>query len=309
MNNTENVIIIGGACAGLTAAIYTARANLNPFVIEGYSAGGQLMLTSEIENYPGFPKGILGPELMDLFRKQAERFGARILTKDVTRVDFSKKPFSIWVEEEKFQAKSVIIATGAKANLLGLKNESRLMGKGVSTCAVCDGAFFKGMKVAVTGGGDSAVEEAIFLTKFASEVSLIHRRSQLRASKIMQERAFNNPKIKLVWDTVVEDVLGENEVKGLKLKNVKTNETSSLVCEGFFVAIGHTPNTQLFEGQLKLLPNKYIETKPNSTKTSTDGIFASGDVQDFVFRQAITAAGSGCMAALECEKYLENSHT
>lgn len=307
-NEVENVIIIGSACAGLTAAIYTARADLNPLVIEGYQAGGQLMLTSEVENYPGFPDGVLGPDLMALFRKQAEKFGAKFLTEDVTKVDFSKRPFLVYVQEKEFSAHAIIISTGASANLLDLKNESRLMGKGVSTCATCDGAFFKGVPVAVSGGGDSAVEEALFLTKFASEVILIHRRDKLRASKIMQDRLFKNPKIKVLWDTVVEDVLGEEAVTGLKLKNVKTQKNSEISCEGFFVAIGHTPNSHLFAPYLKLRENKYIETLPNSTKTSIDGVFAAGDVQDFVFRQAVTAAGSGCMAAMECEKYLEKNH-
>ena len=306
---TENVIIIGSACAGLTAAIYTARANLNPFVIEGYQAGGQLMLTTEVENYPGFPQGILGPDLMALFRKQAEKFGTRFLTEDVTRVDFSKKPFLIFAQEKEFKTHSVIIATGTKPNLLGLKNENRLMGKGVSTCATCDGAFFKESKVVVCGGGDSALEEALFLTRFASEVTLIHRRDKLRASKIIQERALKNKKMKFVWNSVIEDILGENAVTGIKIKNVKTQKVSELECEGVFMAIGHTPNTELFSSYLKLHENKYMETHPNSTKTSIDGIFAAGDVQDFVFRQAITAAGSGCMAAIECEKYLESLHS
>lgn len=306
ISETENVIIIGSACAGLTAAIYTSRANLNPLVIEGYQAGGQLMLTTDVENYPGFPDGILGPELIAVFRKQAERFGARFLTEDATKVDFSKNPFAVWVEEKKFEARSVIISTGASANLLGLENEKRLMGKGVSTCATCDGAFFKGSKVAVAGGGDSAVEEAIFLTKFASQVTVIHRRNKLRASKIMQERAFKNPKISFLWDSVVEDVLGRNEVTGLKVKNLKYNQLSNLECEGFFVAIGHTPNTKLFEGQLKLRENKYIDVVPGKTQTNIPGVFAAGDVQDHFYRQAVTAAGSGCMAAMECEKYLES---
>lgn len=307
--SAEQVIIMGGGPAGLTAALYTARANLNPLVIEGYQAGGQLMLTSEVENYPGFPEGILGPEMMAIFRKQAERFGTRFMTEDVTRVDFSKKPFLIEVQEKKLYAQTVIISSGARANLLGLKNESHLMGKGVSTCATCDGAFFKGSKVSVVGGGDSAVEEALFLTRFASEVTLIHRRDKLRASKIMQERALNNKKIKFLWDTVVEDVLGQENVTGLKLKNIKTNQSFEFPCEGVFIAIGHTPNTQLFEGKLKLRENNYIETAPDSTKTSVPGVFAAGDVQDFVFRQAVTAAGTGCMAAMECEKYLESLHT
>lgn len=304
----EKVIIIGGACAGLTAALYTGRANLNPLVIEGYESGGQLMLTSEVENYPGFPEGVLGPALMGIFRKQAEKFGARFILKDVTNVDFSNTPYTISIEDQTFKTRSVIIATGASPNLLGLENEKRLMGKGVSTCATCDAAFFKDAKVAVVGGGDSAVEEAIFLTKFASQVTLIHRRDKLRASKIMQERAFKNKKIKLIWDATVTDVLGKEAVTGIKLHHLKTNTDSQMDCEGFFVAIGHTPNTKLFEGKLKLRDNKYIEVTAGTTKTSAPGIFAAGDCQDFVYRQAVTAAGSGCMAAIDCEKYLESLH-
>ncbi len=302
----ENVIILGGACAGLTAAIYTARANLNPLVIEGYQAGGQLMLTSEIENYPGFVDGILGPDLMNKFQKQAQKFGARILTKDVTKVDFLKKPFTIFVENQSFKTKSVIIATGASPNLLGLPNEKRLIGKGVSTCATCDGAFFKNVTVAVVGGGDSAIEEANFLTRFASEVILIHRRDKLRASKIMQARAFKNPKIKLMWNTVLVDVLGKDSVRGLKLENTITKKESEIECEGVFLAIGHTPNTKLFKNQLKLRENGYIDVIPGTTKTSIPGIFAAGDVQDSVYRQAVTAAGSGSMAAIECEKFIDS---
>ncbi|OGQ16908.1 MAG: thioredoxin-disulfide reductase [Deltaproteobacteria bacterium RIFCSPHIGHO2_02_FULL_40_11] len=302
----EDVIIIGGACAGLTAGIYTARANLNPLLIEGYQSGGQLMLTSEVENYPGFPEGILGPDLMQKFRAQAERFGTRFLTKDVTKVDFSKRPFLIQVEKEELKAHAVIISTGASANLLGLQNESRLMGKGVSTCATCDGAFFKDAKVCVAGGGDSALEEAIFLTKFASEVTLIHRRDELRASKIMQDRAHKNKKIKFIWDTVITDVLGQDQMTGLKLKNKKTNAESEIACEGLFVAIGHTPNTKLFKGQLNMHENGYIDTLSNRTQTSVEGVFAAGDVQDHFYRQAVTAAGSGCQAAIECEKFLAN---
>ena len=304
--NPENVIIIGGACAGLSAALYTARANLHPLVMEGYQSGGQLMLTSDVENYPGFPEGILGPELMSIFRKQAERFGTRFITQDVTAVDFSKRPYEVRVEDKIFNTQSVIIATGATANLLGLENEKRLLGKGVSTCATCDGAFFKGATVAVMGGGDSAVEEATFLTKHASQVMMIHRRDKLRASKIMQDRAFKNKRITVKWNTIITDVLGKEAVTGLQLKNTSTNEISELKCDGLFVAIGHTPNTKLFEKYLKLRENKYIEIIPGTTKTNLPGIFAAGDVQDFVYRQAVTAAGSGCMAALECERYLES---
>jgi thioredoxin reductase (NADPH) len=304
----ENVIIIGSGPAGLTAAVYSSRADLTPFMIEGYQAGGQLMLTTDVENFPGFPKGIMGPELMEAMRKQAERFGTRFLTKDVTKVDFSKRPFTVEVGEEKYQAKSVIISTGASAKLIGLPNEKRLMGKGVTTCATCDGAFFRNMEVAIVGGGDSAMEEANFLTRFASKVTVVHRRDTLRASKIMQDRAFANPKIKFIWDTGVEDVLGEKEVEALKLKNLKTGENSTLKVAGLFVAIGHEPNTKLFKDQLEMDPNGYLITHDGS-KTNVPGIFACGDVQDHVYRQAITAAGSGCMAALDSERYLESTHT
>jgi thioredoxin reductase (NADPH) len=307
MANPENVIIIGSGPAGLTAAIYTARADLIPLCIEGYQAGGQLMLTSDVENYPGYPEGVLGPDMMADLRKQAERFGTRYLTKDVTRVDFSKRPFVVEAGEEKFEAKSIIISTGASARLIGLPNEKRLMGKGVTTCATCDGAFFRNMEVAVVGGGDSAVEEAIFLTRFCTKVTVIHRRDSLRASKIMQDRAFANKKVAFIWDTVVEDVLGEKEVEGLKLKNVKTGETSTLKAAGLFVAIGHDPNTKLFQGQIEMDKNGYIATR-DGMKTNVPGVFACGDVQDHVYRQAITAAGSGCEAAMDCERYLESLH-
>ena len=299
-----NVIIIGSGPAGLTAAIYSARANLKPLLFEGYQAGGQLMITTDVENYPGFPEGIMGPELMTLWRKQAERFGTELITKDVTKVDFGQRPFQVFVGDDSYQAKTVIISTGASAKLLGLKNEMRLMGKGVSACATCDGAFFKGEKLAMVGGGDTAMEEAIFLTRFADEVTIIHRRHELRASKIMQERGMKNPKIKFLWDTVVTDVLGKNSVTGLRIKNVKTNEEKDFPCDGFFVAIGHEPNTKLFEGQLEM-KNGYIVTDPKSTKTGVPGVFASGDVQDHYYRQAVTAAGSGCMAAIDAERYLE----
>lgn len=302
---TENVIIIGSGPAGLTAALYAARADLNPLMIEGYQRGGQLMLTSDVENYPGFPNGILGPEMMDIFRKQAERFGTRFITKDVTRVDLKKNPFQIWVGEEKFEGKAVIISTGASARLIGLENEKRLMGKGVTTCATCDGAFFRNMEVAVVGGGDSAMEEALFLTKFCTRVTVIHRRDALRASKIMQDRAFANKKITFIWNTVVEDVLGTKEVEGLKLKNLKTGEPSEFKVAGLFVAIGHDPNTKLFQGQIEMDKNGYIITR-DGTRTNIPGVFACGDVQDHIYRQAVTAAGSGCMAAMDCERYLES---
>ncbi|HEX5037952.1 MAG TPA: thioredoxin-disulfide reductase [bacterium] len=301
----ENVIIIGSGPAGLTAAIYTSRADLTPLMIEGYQAGGQLMLTTDVENFPGYPEGVLGPDMMADLRKQAERFGTRYLTKDVTKVDFSKRPFTVEVGEEKYQAKSVIISTGASAKLIGLPNEKRLMGKGVTTCATCDGAFFRNMDVAIVGGGDSAMEEANFLTRFASKVTVVHRREELRASKIMQDRAKANPKIAFLWNSTVEDVLGEKEVEGLKIKNVKTGETSVLKVAGLFVAIGHEPNTKLFKGLIDMDENGYLKTR-DGMKTNVEGVFACGDVQDHVYRQAITAAGSGCMAAIDCERWLEH---
>ena len=305
---TENIIIIGSGPAGLTAAIYTARADLKPLMIEGYQRGGQLMLTSDVENYPGFPDGVLGPEMMEIFRKQAERFGTRFVTQDVTQVNLKKQPFVVEVGTEKFTAKAVIVSTGASARLIGLPNEKRLMGKGVTTCATCDGAFFRGMEVAVVGGGDSAMEEALFLTKFATKVTVIHRRDKLRASKIMQDRAFAHPKLKFIWDSAVEEVLGEKEVEGLRLKNLQTGETNTLKVAGLFVAIGHDPNTQLFKGQLEMNTNGYLLTH-DGTKTNLPGVFACGDVQDHVYRQAITAAGSGCMAAIDAERYLESLHS
>ena len=300
----ENVIIIGGGPSGLTSAIYTSRADLKPLMIEGYQAGGQLMLTTEVENFPGYPEGVMGPDMMNDLRKQAERFGTRFLTKDVTKVDFSKRPFIVEAGDEKFEAKAVIISTGASAKLIGLPNEKRLMGKGVTTCATCDGAFFRNMDVALVGGGDSAMEEANFLTRFCSKVNVIHRRDHLRASKIMQDRAFKNPKINFIWDTVVEDVIGDKEVTGLKIKNVKTNAASELKVSGLFVAIGHEPNTQLFKGVIDTDENGYIKTR-DGMKTNIPGVFACGDVQDHVYRQAITAAGSGCQAAIDCERFLE----
>ena len=304
MPDIHDIVIVGSGPAGLTAAVYAGRANLHPVVIEGIGAGGQLMLTTEVENFPGFPDGIMGPELMMKFREQAERFGAEFVTADADRVDFSQAPFGVWVGDREYRGKSIIITTGASARMLGLPNEQRLLGHGVSTCATCDGFFFREKPIAVVGGGDSALEEAIFLTKFASKVSLIHRRDEFRGSKIMQDRALANPKIVVVWNSVVEDVVGESSVDHVVLRDTVTGDLSELDAQGVFVAIGHTPNTRLFEGQLDLDENGYIVTAADSTATSVEGVFAAGDVQDHVYRQAITAAGSGCMAAIETERWL-----
>jgi thioredoxin reductase (NADPH) len=301
------VVIIGSGPAGYTAAIYTARANLAPRVYAGSLHGGQLMLTTDVENYPGFPEGILGPELMEAFQKQAARFGADIRFEDVTEVDLSRPPFRVITDREEVRAKSVIIATGASARMLGLESERRLLGHGVSTCATCDGYFFRGKEIAVVGGGDSAVEEATFLTKFASKVTLVHRRTELRASKIMQDRAFANPKIEYAWSSEVEEILddGHDKVAGLRLRDVGGGGTRDLALDGVFIAIGHIPNTALFAGQLELHENGYLKT--DGVRTSVSGVFACGDVQDFTYRQAVTAAGTGCMAALEAERYLAHS--
>ncbi|NBY19342.1 thioredoxin-disulfide reductase [bacterium] len=305
----ENLVIIGSGPAGYTAGIYAARANLSPLCIEGYQSGGLLMLTSDVENFPGFPQGMMGPELMANFRKQAERFGTRFISKDVTQVDFSSYPLKVYIGSEEIQAKAVIIATGAATKWLGLESESRLLGKGVSSCATCDGAFFKGAKLVIVGGGDSAMEEATFLTRFASSVTVIHRKDTLRASKIMQERAFKNPKINFIWDSEVIEVLGQDSVTGAKIKNLKTGATSEVPCEGFFVAIGHEPNTSFLKGQLDLDPKGYVVLNHRpTTKTSKNGVFAAGDVQDTVYRQAITAAASGCQSAIDVERYLETLH-
>ena len=305
-DEVREVIVIGGACAGYTAALYTARANMNPLVIEGVGWGGQLMITSDVENYPGYPDGILGPEMMQEFRKQAERFGAEFVTDDATKVDFSERPFRVWVGETEYHAETVIISTGANARQLGLESERKLQGRGVSYCAVCDAAFFGDREVVVVGGGDSAMEEAIFLTKFASKVSLVHRRDTFRASPIMVDRAASNDKIDFVLDSVVEDVLGEDagRVTGVVVRNLKTDETSEIPAEGLFVAIGHDPNTALFRGQIDMDDAGYIVTKGKTTETNVPGVFAAGDVQDHVYRQAVTAAGSGCMAALDAERWL-----
>jgi thioredoxin reductase (NADPH) len=304
--DTRDVIIVGSGPAGLTAAVYTARANLNPLLVEGLGAGGQLMLTTDVENYPGFPQGILGPELMGYFRDQAARFGTEFVTADADRVDLSAAPFGVWVGEHEYRAKTVIVSTGANAKMLGLESEARLLGHGVSTCATCDGFFFRNQNIAVIGGGDSALEEATFLTRFADKVTLVHRRKELRASKIMQDRAFSNPKIEFRWNSIVEEVLGDGRVHALRLRDTETGQVDDLEVSGAFVAIGHTPNTQLFEGQLELDDGGYVVTKSGSTRTSVEGVFAAGDVQDHVYRQAITAAGSGCMAAIDAERYLES---
>ncbi len=314
---TRDVIIVGSGPAGLTAAIYTARANLAPLVFEGEPSstsdqpGGQLMLTTEVENYPGFIDGIMGPELMGNMRAQAARFGAEFHTTRVTRVDLSSRPFGVWAtdpstgEEVEYRGRSVIVSTGARSLMLGLEAEQRLLGHGVSTCATCDGFFFRGHEIAVVGGGDSALEEANFLTKFGERVTVIHRRHDLRASKIMQERAVKNPKISFLWDTVVTDVVGQDRVEGIAVQNVSTGEDSLLPVTGLFVAIGHEPNTELFKGQLAMDENGYLVTAADSSRTDVEGVFACGDVQDHVYRQAITAAGSGCTAAIDAERWLE----
>ncbi len=303
-NEVREIIVIGGGPAAYTAALYSARANLNPLVIEGFAWGGQLMITSDVENYPGYADGVLGPEMMQDLRRQAERFGTEFLTDDVTKVDFSERPFRVWVGEDEYRAEAIVISTGANARQLGLESEKRLQGRGVSYCAVCDAAFFKEKEIVVVGGGDSAMEEATFLAKFASEVTVIHRRETFRASPIMVDRARSNDKIEFLLDSVVEEVLGEETVTGVVVRNLKTNERTELRADGFFVAIGHDPSTELFRGQLEMDEGGYIETKGKTTATNVEGVFAAGDVQDHVYRQAVTAAGSGCMAALDAERFL-----
>ncbi len=316
MTELRNVVIVGSGPAGLTAAIYTARADLAPVLVEGEPAstsdqpGGQLMLTTEVENYPGFPDGIMGPELMGNFREQALRFGTEIITARVSRVDLSERPFGIWIgdpdtADPTYLARSVIVATGASALMLGLDSEKRLLGHGLSTCATCDGFFFRDHDILVVGGGDSALEEALFLARFGRSVTVVHRRKELRASKIMQDRAFANDKITFMWDTVVEELLGDERVNGVRLRNVVTNEVVDHGATGVFVAIGHRPNTELFIGQLPLEDNGYLSTVDGTSRTAVEGVFACGDVQDSWYRQAITAAGSGCMAAIDAERWLE----
>ena len=314
MATHHHVLIIGSGPAGLTAAIYTARANLAPFVIEGEPSsttdqpGGQLMLTTEIENFPGFPEGIMGPELMGRFREQAGRFGATFLTEKVKRVDFSQRPFRVWTHDKEFTADAVIVATGAQSLMLGLPNETQLVGHGVSTCATCDGFFFRGQEIVVVGGGDSAVEEATFLTKFASKVTIVHRREELRASKIMRDRAHSNPKIDFRWNSQVVELKGSEKLEGVVLKDTVTGQLSELNVGGLFIAIGHQPNTALFSGVLDMEDSGYLLTRSGSSITNIPGVFACGDVQDHTYRQAITAAGSGCMAAIDCERWLETQH-
>jgi thioredoxin reductase (NADPH) len=304
MSDTRELIIIGGGPAGYTAALYAARANLAPLVIEGFNWGGQLMVTSDVENYPGYPDGIMGPEMMAEFRRQAERFGAEFVTDDVTRVDFSEQPLRIWVENDEYTAQSVIVATGATARWLGLPCEKHFQGRGLSACATCDGAFFKERELVVVGGGDSAMEEASFLTRYATKVTVVHRRDEFRASQIMIDRARANPKIAFITNAVVEDIFGDGKVEGVTLRDTVTGETSTLKTDGVFVAIGHDPTTKLFVDQLDHDEAGYLVTKPGSTETNIPGVFAAGDVQDHVYRQAVTAAGSGCMAALDAERFL-----
>ncbi|MEK7249862.1 MAG: thioredoxin-disulfide reductase, partial [Bacteroidota bacterium] len=310
MSNRHKLIIIGSGPAGFTAALYAGRANLNPIVFEGIQPGGQLTITTEVENYPGFAKGIMGPELMEIMREQAQRFGAKSIYKLITKVDFSQRPFKLWAEDEEYTADAIIVAPGASAKLLGLPSEKEYMGYGVSACATCDGFFFKNQEVIVVGGGDTAIEEATFLTKFASKVTIVHRRDQLRASKIMQDKAHKNPKIAFIWDSVLDEILGKNEsgkksVTGVRLMNVKTGALTEVKADGVFMGIGHQPNTDLFKGQLDMDEVGYLKLQGRSTRTNIPGVFAAGDVADSVYRQAVTAAGSGCAAAIDAERWLE----
>jgi len=302
----HDVIIVGGGPAGYTAAIYAARANLKPLVIEGFAHGGQLMLTTDVENYPGFPEGVTGPEMMNGFREQAERFGAILLSSNVSRIDLSERPFGVWVDGEEYRAEALVIATGADAKWLGLESETRLRGRGVSSCATCDGFFFRDKAMVVVGGGDTAMEEALFLSRIGSHVTVVHRRDEFRASRIMAERVLANDRISVRWNAVVEEVLGEDKVEGVRLRDVVTGAEETIPADAVFVAIGHSPNTELVAGQLELDADGYIVT--DGTRTSVEGVFASGDVQDRVYRQAVTAAASGCMAAIDAERWLETRH-
>jgi thioredoxin reductase (NADPH) len=301
---TEKVLIVGSGPAGLTAAVYAARADLQPLMIEGMERGGQLMLTTDVENYPGFPDGIMGPDLMEQMRKQAERFGTRIMSSDVTGVDFSQRPFTVSVGQDTYTAQSIIISTGASARWLGVEGEDRLRGFGVSACATCDGFFFRDKELLIVGGGDTAMEEAIFLTRFASKVTVVHRRDEFRASPIMVDRVLEHPKIDVLWDSVIVEIVGDTLVTGARIRNVKTDEVTDFAADGIFVAIGHTPNTKVFDGALDLDETGYILTEPGTTATSVEGVFASGDVTDKIYRQAVTAAGMGCQAALDAQRWL-----